>query len=101
MVAKGRYLRTIDSEINIKRLHNYYNKICPDFYQNLTNGLKKKLVFRSSTNNYWGEKTKLKKKCKFSKVDFNRNKIYRTHQGHLTKEGKNYFSKLLEDKIFF
>ena len=31
MVAKGRYLRTIDSEINIKRLHNYYNKICPDF----------------------------------------------------------------------
>ena len=44
------------------------------FTRDLTNGLKKKLVFRSSTNNYWGEKTILKKKCKFSKVDFNRNK---------------------------
>ena len=39
------------------------------------------------------------KKCDY--LDFNRNKIYRTHQGHFTKEGKNYFSKLLENKIFF
>ena len=41
MIAKGRYSRNIDTEINIKNLYNYYKNICPGFYFSLKNKLKK------------------------------------------------------------
>lgn len=74
MVAKGRYLRTVDSEISVQKLYDYYNEICPKFYNSLEKNLKKKLTFRSSVNNYWNEKEFLEKKCKLSNIDFNRHK---------------------------
>ena len=36
--------------------------------------MKKNLVYRSSHSNYWNEKELLKKKCKLSKIDFERHK---------------------------
>ena len=72
MMNKGRFLRNIDSEISIKDLYNYYHKICPNFYTYLEKNLKKKLIYRSGEVNYWNEKELLKKKCKLSKIDFNR-----------------------------
>ena len=74
MMAKGRYSRNIDTEINIKNLYNYYKNICPGFYFSLKNKLKKNLVYRSSSNNYWSEKELLAQKCKLSIIDFNRHK---------------------------
>ena len=74
LMAKGRYLRTVDSEINIQRLYDYYNGICPKFYNSLEKNLKNKLTFRSSANNYWNEKKFFEKKCKFSNIDFKRHK---------------------------
>jgi len=74
MVTKGRFSRTIDSEINVKELYNYYKNICPDFYFFLKKSLKKKLVYRSSKNNYWDEKNLLARKCQYCKIDFDRHK---------------------------
>ena len=74
MMAKGRFYRTIDSEINIKKLYNYYDNICPNFYSLLKQSLKERLIFRSSINNYWNEKEILMKRCKFSEIDFDRQK---------------------------
>ena len=39
------------------------------------------------------------KKCNY--LDSNMNKIHKTEAGHFTKEGLNYFSKLVGDKIIF
>ena len=44
MMAKGRFYRTIDSEINIKKLYNYYDNICPNFYSLLKQSLKERLI---------------------------------------------------------
>ena len=74
MVSKSRFHRNTDTEINIKELYNYYNEICPNFYFYLQKKLKKNLVYRSSHSNYWNEKELLKKKCKLSKIDFERQK---------------------------
>ena len=74
MLARGRYLRTIDSEINLKNLFYYYHEICPNFYDSLKNNIKKNLIYRSSINNYWNEKEFLEKKNAFCKIDFNRHK---------------------------
>jgi putative transferase (TIGR04331 family) len=74
MFAKGRFTRTVDSEINVKKLHYYYKNICPNFYSILNDNLKKNLIYRSSLNNYWSEKELLTKKCNHSKIDFERHK---------------------------
>lgn len=74
MVTKGRFSRSIDSEINIKELYNYYKNICPNFYLSLNKNLKKNLVYRSSKRNYWNEKSHLESTCRNSRIDFDRGK---------------------------
>ena len=72
MMSKSRYLRGIDSEINLKELFKYYNEICPNFYSKIRKNLKSKITYRSSIYNYWSEKELLKKKCKLANIEFNR-----------------------------
>ena len=85
MVTKGRFNRGIDSELNMKRLYNYYSKTCPNFYFNLKSKLKKYLVYRSNYQNWWHEKELLKKKCKLSTIDFNRKKTNFIEQAKLSR----------------
>jgi putative transferase (TIGR04331 family) len=70
MMSKGRYLRGIDSEMNLKTLYKYYYNDCPKFYSELKNDLKPKLIYRSVGKNYWNEKELLTKKCRLASVDF-------------------------------
>jgi putative transferase (TIGR04331 family) len=74
MITKSRYARGIDSELNLKKFYDYYSKVCPNFYSNLSFNLKSKLIYRSGNKNWWNEKEMLEKKCKLSSIDFNRHK---------------------------
>lgn len=74
MLSKGRFIRGVDSEINLKELYNYYNNICPKFYSGLENKLKKYLTFRSNQKVYWNENSFLLDTCKLAQLDSNRQK---------------------------